>query len=416
MNKSKNPIAWILTFALLLSLVSAMVSPQATMKSKAASYGLSNPTIDSNGVTTWDVVCFGHYAQSDLTGTKKDAIRWRVLSVEGNDAFLLADQNLDSQPYNTRETGVSWKECTLRAWLNSSFFSTAFTNAEQAIIKDSQVQNDNNPDYNTEAGDNTNDHVFLLSLAEIKNESYGFNRIGNVSSETREAMNTPYAKTQGAFTSNVANYAGNGTWWLRSPGDMNIYASFVDASGIAYSNGCIVNDVTVAVRPAIHIDLSAVSLWSNGGKVKSNGEVATPTTPTPTPPASTTPTPKLIPKKNTTKTLGTLKYKITKSSAKNGAVAVVGIKSKKAKKATIPSTIKINGYTFKVSSIAAKAFYQCKNLKKLTIKSSYITTIGKNAIKKVNKKLVVKVPKKKLKKYKKLFNKKAGWLKSMKII
>ena len=87
--------------------VSSFVLPVHTMKSGAAegtsSYGLSNPTI-SDGVTTWDCIYFGNYWQNDTNGDgkadqndQKEPIKWRVLSVNGNDAFLLADQNFDAK-------------------------------------------------------------------------------------------------------------------------------------------------------------------------------------------------------------------------------------------------------------------------------------------------------------------------------
>ena len=72
--------------------VSSFVLPVHISKSSAAestsSYGLSNPTI-SNGVTTWDCIYFGNYYQSN--SSTKEPIKWRVLSINGNDAFLLQD-------------------------------------------------------------------------------------------------------------------------------------------------------------------------------------------------------------------------------------------------------------------------------------------------------------------------------------
>ena len=96
-------------------------------------------------------------------------------------------------------------------------------------------------------------------------------------------------------------------------------------------------------------------------------------------------------------------------------------------KVTIPDTITVSGRKYDVTSIAANAFkgnkalkslvigknikkigknafLNCKKLKKITIKTSYLTqnNIGKNAFKGSNKKVSVKVPKKKLKLYKKI--------------
>ena len=49
------------------------------------------------------------------------------------------------------------------------------------------------------------------------------------------------------------------------------------------------------------------------------------------------------------------------------------------------------------------------------MKSTTLKSVGKNAIKGINKKATIKVPKKQLKAYKKLFTKKTGYKKTMKI-
>ncbi len=95
--------------------------------------------------------------------------------------------------------------------------------------------------------------------------------------------------------------------------------------------------------------------------------------------------------------------------------------------AAIPATVKIEGKSYQVTSVAARAFYKCTELKKvtipsgvskigsqaftgcrrlknITIKSRKLTkkSVGKKAFKGVRGKAVVKVPKGKLKAYKKL--------------
>ena len=58
-----------------------------------------------------------------------------------------------------------------------------------------------------------------------------------------------------------------------------------------------------------------------------------------------------------------------------------------------------------VKSIGKKAFYNCKKLKTITIKSTKLTkkNVGAQAFKNVNVKAKVKVPKSMVKSYKKLF-------------
>ncbi len=133
-------------------------------------------------------------------------------------------------------------------------------------------------------------------------------------------------------------------------------------------------------------------------------------------------------------------YKVTKAGTKNnGTVQYVKPTSSKVTAVTIPATIKIKGSTYKVTSIADKAlqkktklkkvvigknvsaigknaFYGCKKLKTIQIKTSKLTAkkVGKNAFKGIYKKAKIKVPAKKQKAYKKIL-KTAGVGKEVKI-
>lgn len=69
----------------------------------------------------------------------------------------------------------------------------------------------------------------------------------------------------------------------------------------------------------------------------------------------------------------------------------------------------IDGVVYRVTSIGKKAFYRCKSLKNILIKSGDIKngSIGSKAFKGVNKSVIVRVPNEKYKTYKKML-KKAG--------
>lgn len=119
--------------------------------------------------------------------------------------------------------------------------------------------------------------------------------------------------------------------------------------------------------------------------------------------------------KGITYTKGNLKYQVVKDYiGGKGTVMVTGMK-KNASSVTIPKTVKLESYNYKVVKINNNAFKGKSKLKKITIKSTYLTSVGKNAIKGINKKAVIKVPKSKVKAYKKLFNSKTGYKKTMKI-
>lgn len=130
------------------------------------------------------------------------------------------------------------------------------------------------------------------------------------------------------------------------------------------------------------------------------------------------------PKVGTSYTISGSTYKVTKA----GAEVMVYKTSKAARSVTIPATIKAKGITYKVTAIGAKAFngnkklkkvtiganiakisnnafFKCKSLKMVTIKSVLLTkkTANKKAFKGVNKKMVIKVPKKMKKVYVKIF-------------
>ena len=143
--------------------------------------------------------------------------------------------------------------------------------AEQNAIKTTYVVNEDNPDYGTDGGNNTWDKVYLLAISEAANISYGFDDKYNASSKTREAKNTEYAKQCGAWSSENSSYLDNGNWWLRTAGGSAYYASRVSLYGSVYY--FYVNGTNVAVRPALHINLSNINLWSYAGTVTSDGTV-----------------------------------------------------------------------------------------------------------------------------------------------
>ena len=271
--------------ALVLSLVLAVTGTVAsvnTNKVKAADYGLSNPRIDSTGNVTWDCAYFGSYPTAEVT---KKPIKWRVLSIdENNNAFIVADKNLDCRPYNEEWEVVTWETSTIRSWLNGygassnidgddysmdNFIDNAFTEEEQAAIYTTTVINAANPEHGIIGCNNTEDKVYLLSGEEVSNAEYGFDNELKSQSKKREVRNTDYAKLNGVYTSENPEYAGNGTWWLRSSGPNSVSAHYIGESGYYQYVGAFIEDN--GVRPALNINLSASSVWEDAGITDSEG-------------------------------------------------------------------------------------------------------------------------------------------------
>ena len=87
-----------------------------------------------------------------------------------------------------------------------------------------------------------------------------------------------------------------------------------------------------------------------------------------------------IPEKGEIVYQGTLIYKVTKSAVSGGTAAVVKPADKNCKNITIPASISINGYNFKVTSVSSSAFKNCRKLKSIRIGNS-VSQIGKYAFK-----------------------------------
>lgn len=196
-----------------------------------------------------DTVFFGSYEQDNNTSNGKEDIEWLVLAKEDDRLLVISQYALDCKPYNRERADVTWENCTLRKWLNGTFFSTVFSNKEKAMIPTVAVSADKNPYYNTNPGNATEDKVFLLSIAEVN--KYFKN------DEARMCAPTDYAKANGAYTSNtyIKDGAAACWWWLRSPCGKQSIAAEVVSSGFVHNGGDYVDNDGPCVRPAMWISL-----------------------------------------------------------------------------------------------------------------------------------------------------------------
>lgn len=306
-----NIFAIITAIAMVLPMMNVQQSTVSKAEETDTAYGLSNPTVDAQGVVTWDQVDFGSYPQSayvpektphnsvsgqvytDSDGTqmmyaeweienedekmekkqgffKMEPIRWRVLSVDGSSAFLMADQILDRHCFNeytwkdNNQNGkadedeiITWKDSSLRSWLNNEFCNKAFSSEEKDAILQSEHENEGETRKEETAGvflfpegGVTQDKVFLLSRSEAENEKYGMpnSKVGVVS---RQTTYTEYGKKDYRWSSVE--------YWLRAPQSYEVddgqftWAAEWDESvapSVDYYNG---------VRPCVCIDLASTT-------------------------------------------------------------------------------------------------------------------------------------------------------------
>jgi len=160
--------------------------------------------------------------------------RWLVLEERGGRALLLMQDILEKRPFNEAgndaETRAPWEACTLRAWLNGTFYSS-FSQADRARIVEAAVLGGGNREYGVKAGKETRDRVFLLSLEEA----------------------LLYLPTDAARVARANGAAA--WWWLRSPGMEAYQAAVVTGEGSLGYAGNGVNYYDRGVRPAIWVTL-----------------------------------------------------------------------------------------------------------------------------------------------------------------
>lgn len=189
-------------------------------------------------------VYFGEYEQDDDASTGKEAIEWLVLAKEENRMLLISRYGLDAQQYHIKRGSITWEDCSLRNWLNTSFLETAFISEEKDLVVGYDMTGMHyNSEEDTFAEKIITDKVFLLSISEAENYF--------ADDETRSCLITPYCYAQGAKKTKYDT----GTWWLRSTGGSYTRAASVNPHGEIGEDGIYVDYNICAIRPAMWINI-----------------------------------------------------------------------------------------------------------------------------------------------------------------
>lgn len=239
---------------------------------------------------------------------KYQPIKWRVLSVNKNEALLLSDRGLDCQEYYNEDLMYdpdslgddrSWETSTIRSWLNGyrrkagkvvvdytkkNFIDSAFTSKEQSAIKERKIKNkewirNKTAEYLTNrisegyfaSRKSTTDKIFLLSYDNATNTKYGFSSYDDRADKAKQIKPSAYAMGMGAYYNSTAPSANTG-WTLRTIHFDGTYMICVDPDGSMSFRGvnfeCNEADPEgTLVVPALYLNLSSSNVWSYAGTV-----------------------------------------------------------------------------------------------------------------------------------------------------
>ncbi|MCD8219633.1 MAG: DUF6273 domain-containing protein [Ruminococcus sp.] len=135
-----------------------------------------------------DIVEFGGY-------------NWIVLDKTEDTILIITEDIIEERVYNyAYMEGTTWEECTLREYLNGTFYNS-FSKEEQAMIVETHLTNLDNSETGADGGNDTIDKMFLLSINEVND----------------------FMKQDERDTGSC--------WWLRSPDSNSCYAAVVDSDG-----------------------------------------------------------------------------------------------------------------------------------------------------------------------------------------
>ena len=206
---------------------------------------------------------------------KVEPLLWRILTEDYNGqgtALVVSDKIIDAMAYQSNYTysngyyvtgyegeiyANNYEYSEVRAFLTGEFCNTAFTEAQKSIIQLTTV--DNSLESTLSYGgqyvcEDTEDYVFLLSMAEAHNTDYGYQEL-KVTDPYKAITTSDYSRANYAYTYTSGTYTGTGCAWLRSPdGDFDgFFACRIGDGGLGDDS---VGDGRNGVVPALQIQLA----------------------------------------------------------------------------------------------------------------------------------------------------------------
>lgn len=68
-------------------------------------------------------------------------LNWLVLEIDGDRALILSEKILENKAYHSPGGSITWQNCTLREYLNGSFYNNTFNDEEKERLIETEVAN-----------------------------------------------------------------------------------------------------------------------------------------------------------------------------------------------------------------------------------------------------------------------------------
>ncbi|MBQ7220602.1 MAG: sel1 repeat family protein [Synergistaceae bacterium] len=210
---------------------------------QAASLGHKNAGryLESNNLAGLEAEVFEGNDSTDTNFSriiKFGGYEWLLLESQGDTHLCLTKYIISIRPYHDRPENITWRDCTLRKWLNGEFIGSLSQEEQEMICLTNN--------------DGADDKVFLLSADET--EKY----LGSSCSNARRTIinMTPcqIAECETLYKHSYAKVNGHSLgWWLRDSGSSLKKAARVNCSGKIRVYGRDVNSCIDGVRPACRV-------------------------------------------------------------------------------------------------------------------------------------------------------------------
>lgn len=241
------------------------------------------PTL-AEAVVPGDTITFGHYEQDNDATNGPEAITWKVLACESDTALLISERVLDYLPYDTNGS-ARWDTSSLRAELNGTFYDSAFSDEEKAVMTTSSAEPYDNPVTGVQDDSAaTEDMVFIPSLKQAND--YFQDALARVTWGTAYAVAHAREQASALGETLAEDFGGSakpGTdWLLRTPGQDGStvaiardtwYYTTEDFDRVTDGGYCFrdgdVTDFRTGVRPCIRVRIPAADTADTVGDLSS---------------------------------------------------------------------------------------------------------------------------------------------------